>query len=228
MRRASRAGSPLGRGHHLATGSVEQGAAQLLLQAAHLLAQGGLGEVDTLGGAGKAAGFDDGDEALQQLGVQQGALHGQSPFIKPLEVILSFNFQMMRRPSRLLSSPFLPGYDHATPSQSGARLLNSLTAASAPSHQEWLEQALHLAPDPSPARGRPFAALLVRENRLVASAVNRMLEAGTPPVTGAGSAAGRESPGAAGRGHRLCQRAPLPHVPVGPGDERHPGGLLRL
>jgi hypothetical protein len=48
--------------------------------------------VDTLGGAGKAAGFDDGDEALQQLGVQ-GALHGQSPFIKPLEVILSFNFK---------------------------------------------------------------------------------------------------------------------------------------
>ena len=30
------------------------------------------------------------------------------------------------------------------PSQSGARLLNSLTAASAPSHQEWLEQALSL------------------------------------------------------------------------------------
>lgn len=69
------------------------------------------------------------------------------------------------------------------PSQSGARLLNSLTAASAPSHQEWLEQALHLALTHRQQGGRPFAALLVRENRLVASAVNRMLEAGDPPVT---------------------------------------------
>ena len=66
------------------------------------------------------------------------------------------------------------------PSQSGARLLNSLTAASAPSHQEWLEQALHLALTHRQQGGRPFAALLVRENRLVASAVNRMLEAGDP------------------------------------------------
>ncbi|WP_223955579.1 nucleoside deaminase [Aeromonas caviae] len=66
------------------------------------------------------------------------------------------------------------------PSQSGARLLNSLTAASAPSHQEWLEQALHLALTHRQQGGRPFAALLVRENRLVASAVNRMLEVGDP------------------------------------------------
>ena len=74
----------------------------------------------------------------------------------------------------------------------GARLLSSLTAASAP--------AIRVAgagpapgPDPSPARGRPFAALLVRRTGWW-RAPSAML-GGDPPVTRAGSAAGRESPG---------------------------------
>ena len=66
------------------------------------------------------------------------------------------------------------------PSQSGDRLLRTLTALSSPSHQEWLEQALHLALTHRQQEGRLFAALLVRDNRLVASAVNRMLEDGDP------------------------------------------------
>ncbi|MGY3942570.1 nucleoside deaminase [Aeromonas tecta] len=64
--------------------------------------------------------------------------------------------------------------------QSGARLVNSLTSLTNVSHQEWLEQVLHLALTHRQQGGRPFAALLVRDNRLVASAVNRMLEAGDP------------------------------------------------
>ncbi|MEG0006743.1 MAG: nucleoside deaminase [Aeromonas sp.] len=64
--------------------------------------------------------------------------------------------------------------------QSGAHLVNSLTAISDPTHQEWLEQTLHLALTHRQQGGRPFAALLVKEGKLVASAVNRMLEAGDP------------------------------------------------
>ncbi|WP_349921682.1 nucleoside deaminase [Aeromonas veronii] len=64
--------------------------------------------------------------------------------------------------------------------QSGTGLVNSLTALSDPNHQEWLEQTLHLALTHRQQGGRPFAALLVREGKLVASAVNRMLEAGDP------------------------------------------------
>lgn len=64
--------------------------------------------------------------------------------------------------------------------QSGARLINTLTALSEPTHQEWLEQALHLALTHRQQGGRPFAALLVKEGKLVASAVNRMLENGDP------------------------------------------------
>jgi len=66
------------------------------------------------------------------------------------------------------------------PPQSGARPVNSLSAVSAPSHQAWLEQTLQLALTHRQQGGRPFAALLVRDNQLVASAVNRMLEAGDP------------------------------------------------
>ncbi|MGY3858450.1 nucleoside deaminase [Aeromonas intestinalis] len=64
--------------------------------------------------------------------------------------------------------------------QSGTGLVNSLTALSDPNHQEWLEQTLHLALTHRQQGGRPFAALLVKEGKLVASAVNRMLEAGDP------------------------------------------------
>ena len=66
------------------------------------------------------------------------------------------------------------------PPQSGARPVNALSAVSAPSHQAWLEQTLQLALTHRQQGGRPFAALLVRDNQLVASAVNRMLEAGDP------------------------------------------------
>lgn len=64
------------------------------------------------------------------------------------------------------------------PPQSGTRPVNVLTTVSAPSHQGWLEQTLQLALTHRQQGGRPFAALLVRDNQLVASAVNRMLEAG--------------------------------------------------
>ena len=66
------------------------------------------------------------------------------------------------------------------PPQSGTRPVNALTTVSAPSHQGWLEQTLQLALTHRQQGGRPFAALLVRDNQLVASAVNRMLEAGDP------------------------------------------------
>ena len=62
------------------------------------------------------------------------------------------------------------------PPQSGTRPVNALTTVSAPSHQGWLEQTLQLALTHRQQGGRPFAALLVRDNQLVASAVNRMLE----------------------------------------------------
>ncbi|MFM5854250.1 nucleoside deaminase [Aeromonas rivipollensis] len=66
------------------------------------------------------------------------------------------------------------------PPHSRARPVNALSAVSAPSHQGWLEQTLQLALTHRQQGGRPFAALLVRDNQLVASAVNRMLEAGDP------------------------------------------------
>ncbi len=66
------------------------------------------------------------------------------------------------------------------PPHTGARPVNALSAVSAPSHQGWLEQTLQLALTHRQQGGRPFAALLVRDNQLVASAVNRMLEAGDP------------------------------------------------
>lgn len=65
-------------------------------------------------------------------------------------------------------------------SQSGARLIGSLTATSDPDHQAWLEQTLQLALQNRRQGGRPFAALLVRDNRLVASAVNAMHLDGDP------------------------------------------------
>ncbi|RQM46604.1 nucleoside deaminase, partial [Aeromonas caviae] len=115
------------------------------------------------------------------------------------------------------------------PSQSGARLLNSLTAASAPSHQEWLEQALHLALTHRQQGGRPFAALLVRENRLVASAVNRMLEAGDPPrPAGPEAPPGGGRPGALAGAPVLPSGPPRPLRPSAPGLNRPPAGSHRL
>ena len=67
---------------------------------------------------------------------------------------------------------------HSLAEPAGSRLIASLTAN--PSHQEWLEQALQLALHNRRQGGRPFAALLVRDNQLVASAVNGMHQDGDP------------------------------------------------
>ncbi|MNT52999.1 hypothetical protein D3C72_1900610 [compost metagenome] len=68
-------GLPRYRGHHLASAPVQQRAAELLLEAPHLLADGGLGQVDALTGAGEAAGLYDGDKTAQQLGIQHVRFH---------------------------------------------------------------------------------------------------------------------------------------------------------
>ncbi|MFM5667403.1 nucleoside deaminase [Aeromonas hydrophila] len=67
---------------------------------------------------------------------------------------------------------------HTLAEPAGSRLIASLTAN--PSHQEWLEQALQLALYNHRQGGRPFAALLVRDNQLVTSAVNGMHQDGDP------------------------------------------------
>ena len=56
---------PLGRRHHLPTGAIQQRATDLLFEPAHLLADGGLGQVDPLTGPGEAAGVDNGDKTAQ-------------------------------------------------------------------------------------------------------------------------------------------------------------------
>ncbi|MGY3909260.1 nucleoside deaminase [Aeromonas piscicola] len=67
---------------------------------------------------------------------------------------------------------------HPLVDPAGSRLIQSLTVN--PSHQEWLEQALQLALQNRQRGGRPFAALLVQNDRLVASAVNAMHLEGDP------------------------------------------------
>ena len=67
---------------------------------------------------------------------------------------------------------------HSLAKPAGSRLIASLTTN--PTHQEWLEQALQLALHNRRQGGRPFAALLVRDNQLVTSAVNAMHQDGDP------------------------------------------------
>lgn len=67
---------------------------------------------------------------------------------------------------------------HSLVEPAGSRLIASLTTN--PTHQEWLEQALQLALHNRQQGGRPFAALLVQGNQLVASAVNGMHQDGDP------------------------------------------------
>ncbi|MBL0674026.1 nucleoside deaminase [Aeromonas dhakensis] len=67
---------------------------------------------------------------------------------------------------------------HSLAEPAGSRLIASLTTN--PTHQEWLEQALQLALHNRQQGGRPFAALLVQGNQLVASAVNAMHQDGDP------------------------------------------------
>ncbi|MBO2899567.1 nucleoside deaminase [Aeromonas dhakensis] len=67
---------------------------------------------------------------------------------------------------------------HSLVEPAGSRLIASLTTN--PTHQEWLEQALQLALHNRRQGGRPFAALLVQGNQLVASAVNTMHQDGDP------------------------------------------------
>lgn len=67
---------------------------------------------------------------------------------------------------------------HSLVEPAGSRLIASLTTN--PTHQEWLDQALQLALHNRQQGGRPFAALLVRDNQLVTSAVNGMHQDGDP------------------------------------------------
>ena len=68
-----------GRGHVLA-GAIEQGLADIVLQPLDLLAHGGLGAVDPLAGAGKAAGIDHRDETAQQFQIEHGILPSRHSF----------------------------------------------------------------------------------------------------------------------------------------------------
>ncbi|MCH7346600.1 nucleoside deaminase [Aeromonas sp. MR7] len=69
---------------------------------------------------------------------------------------------------------------HTPVDSTGTRLVPSLTALTDPAHQGWLEQALQLALCNRRQGGRPFAALLVQDGQLVASAVNAMHLDGDP------------------------------------------------
>ncbi|HHQ4552078.1 TPA: nucleoside deaminase [Aeromonas veronii] len=53
-------------------------------------------------------------------------------------------------------------------------------SSSLSTHQEWLEQAVQLAKENRQQGGRPFAALLVQDGQLVASAVNGINLDGDP------------------------------------------------
>src|SRR6185295_14769374 len=75
---------------------VEQWLADIVFQPLDLLADGRLGAVNAFAGAGEAAGIDDGDETAQELQIE----HGNAPFINPLDISLSFNFQISRRGPR--------------------------------------------------------------------------------------------------------------------------------
>src|SRR5207247_7738017 len=61
----------------------------ILLQPLDLLADGRLGAVDALAGAGEAAGIDHRNEAAQQVEIE----HANAPFINQLHTSLPFNFQ---------------------------------------------------------------------------------------------------------------------------------------
>jgi hypothetical protein len=65
-----------GRRHVLAV-AVKQYLAEIVLQPPDLLAHGRLRAVDTLAGAGEAAGFDHRDEAPQQLQIEHVGLHSK-------------------------------------------------------------------------------------------------------------------------------------------------------
>ncbi|WP_111806719.1 nucleoside deaminase [Aeromonas allosaccharophila] len=54
------------------------------------------------------------------------------------------------------------------------------SSTSLPTHQSWLEQAVQLARENHQQGGRPFAALLVHDGQLVASAVNGIHLDGDP------------------------------------------------
>ena len=81
-----------GRRHILAV-AVQQRLADIVFQPLDLLADGRLRAVDAFAGAGEAAGIDDGNETAQELQIE----HANAPFINPLEISLSFNFQISRR-----------------------------------------------------------------------------------------------------------------------------------
>ncbi|MCY1285925.1 hypothetical protein D9M70_348820 [compost metagenome] len=62
-------------GQDLPLAAVEQAATEVLLQAQDLLADGGLGEVQVLGGAGEVAGVHHHDKAAQQGWVEHSDSH---------------------------------------------------------------------------------------------------------------------------------------------------------
>ena len=57
---------------HVLAGAVEQRLADIVFQPLDLLADGGLGAVDALAGAGETAGIDHRDETAQQFQIEHG------------------------------------------------------------------------------------------------------------------------------------------------------------
>ncbi|MNR55253.1 hypothetical protein D3C85_1755830 [compost metagenome] len=62
-------------GQHLALAAIQQAAVELLFQAQHVLADGGLGEVQLFGGAGEVAGVHHADQAAQEDGIEHHDSH---------------------------------------------------------------------------------------------------------------------------------------------------------
>ena len=62
-------------GQDMALAAVQQLAAEPVLQAQHVLADGGLGQVQVFGRAGEVACVHDGDETAQQDGIEHCAFH---------------------------------------------------------------------------------------------------------------------------------------------------------
>ncbi|CFP55821.1 Uncharacterised protein [Bordetella pertussis] len=62
-------------GQHVALAAVQQPAAQVFLQADHVLADRGLGQVQVFAGAREVAGIHHRDEAAQQYGIEHRVSH---------------------------------------------------------------------------------------------------------------------------------------------------------
>lgn len=97
-----------------------------------------------------------------------------------------------------------------------------------PTHQSWLEQAVQLARANHRQGGRPFAALLVRDGQLVASAVNSIHLDGDPTRHAELEALRKASQSGPLAGSTVYASGHPCPMCLGAGDERHRRRLLRL